>query len=237
MRDSAPSESPERVVEIELDLRDQSYPFVGLSETASCNVVLAKMLPRPDGRYAEYFTVSDDAGDRIETAVTQRETVSATRLRAKDGRCLYEFLVSGDCPAVSLAERGALPRRVRGEEGRGRIVAEVPARYDASAIVADFLDAHPDATPISKREKASIDPLFARTAFHRLLRTNLTDRQREVLQTAFEMGYYDWPRRHTGSEVADRLEISSATFSEHISAAERKLLTAIFQGVDSEPTH
>ncbi|WP_247729832.1 helix-turn-helix domain-containing protein [Halovivax limisalsi] len=229
MSDSTPGGAPGRVVEIELRLRDPSYPFVGASDAASCRVALAKLLPRPDDRYAEYFTVSDDADGRIETAVAQLETVSAARLETSEGRCLYEFLVSGDCPAVDLAKRGALPRQVIGDDGQGRIVAEVPARYDAGAIMAGFLSAHPDAAAVSKREKASIEPLFARSAIPRLLRSTLTDRQREVLEMAFEMGYYDWPRRHTGSEIADRLGISSATFSEHISAAERKLLAAIFE--------
>jgi len=36
---------------------------------------------------------------------------------------------------------------------------------------------------------------------------DLTNRQQEVLQTAFGMGYYEWPRDCTGQDVADELGI------------------------------
>lgn len=115
MPDSTPVATPGRVVEIEFCLRDPTYPHRRFGRGG---------LPRrpheatpPDDRYAEYFTVSDGAGDQIEAAVARRETVSATRLQTNDGHCLYEFLVSGDCPAVYLAKRGALPRQVIGDEG------------------------------------------------------------------------------------------------------------------------
>jgi len=42
------------------------------------------------------------------------------------------------------------------------------------------------------------------------------------------MGYYEWPRDCTGQDVADELGITSATFSEHVFAAERKILAFLF---------
>jgi len=52
----------------------------------------------------------------------------------------------------------------------------------------------------------------------------LTDRQREVLQRAHEMGYFEYPRDANASEVAAALDIQPSTFSEHLAAAQRKLL-------------
>ena len=70
------------------------------------------------------------------------------------------------------------------------------------------------------------------STFPRSLLDDLTERQREVLQTAFEMGYYEWPRDCTGRDVADELDITSATFSEHVFTAERKILTVMFGSSD-----
>ena len=67
------------------------------------------------------------------------------------------------------------------------------------------------------------------STFQQSLRNTLTDRQQEVLQIAFEMGYYEWPRECTAQNVADELGITSATFSEHIFTAERKILTFMFK--------
>jgi len=52
----------------------------------------------------------------------------------------------------------------------------------------------------------------------------LTDRQREVLQTAHEMGYFEYPRGANAGEVAAELDIGPSTFIEHLNAAQSKLL-------------
>lgn len=57
----------------------------------------------------------------------------------------------------------------------------------------------------------------------------LTDRQMEVLETAHEMGYFDHPRNANASDVAKELEINPTTFTEHLTAAQRKVLSSILQ--------
>jgi predicted DNA binding protein len=52
----------------------------------------------------------------------------------------------------------------------------------------------------------------------------LTDRQREVVATAHEMGYFEYPRDSNATEVADALDIEPSTFTEHLNAAQSKLL-------------
>lgn len=58
-------------------------------------------------------------------------------------------------------------------------------------------------------------------------RSQLTERQREVLEKAHTMGYFDHPKGANAGEVAAALDISTSTFSEHLSAAQSKLLDAI----------
>ncbi len=52
----------------------------------------------------------------------------------------------------------------------------------------------------------------------------LTDRQREVLRTAYGMGYFEYPRGANAGEVADALDIRPSTFTEHLNAAQSKIL-------------
>lgn len=63
----------------------------------------------------------------------------------------------------------------------------------------------------------------------RQLTDELTDRQEEVIRTAYEMGYYDVPRTVSTTEVADRLDLDDSTVSEHLQRAERNLLCQIFE--------
>lgn len=55
-------------------------------------------------------------------------------------------------------------------------------------------------------------------------RGRLTDRQREVLRTAYRMGYFEYPREANATEVADELGIGLSTLSEHLAAAQGKIL-------------
>jgi predicted DNA binding protein len=55
----------------------------------------------------------------------------------------------------------------------------------------------------------------------------LTDRQREVLQTAVEAGYYEVPRRATHQDVADQLGLSVGTVSEHLQKVEARVFGSL----------
>ena len=52
----------------------------------------------------------------------------------------------------------------------------------------------------------------------------LTDRQREALRTAYDMGYYEVPREATTEDVAAEFGVDSSTVAEHLQRAERNLL-------------
>lgn len=217
------------VVEIDLTVQNTDYPFVGVTEAGQCTVELANILPRPDARYAEIFNVFDAAATQIKRYTDSYETVEITCLTEYDDGSLVELLVSDGCPAYRLAELGALPRTVEGVDGRGRIVAEIPSRYDSPEITGRFLEEHPDFELTAKRTKDSHTAMLTPSTLQQPLLSELTERQQEVLQTAFEMGYYEWPRSCAGEDVAAELGISSATFSEHIFAAERKIFTFLFK--------
>lgn len=59
--------------------------------------------------------------------------------------------------------------------------------------------------------------------------SSLTRRQKEAVRAAYEMGYFDHPKRANASDVAERLDVAPSTFSEHLSAAERKILNSFFK--------
>lgn len=60
--------------------------------------------------------------------------------------------------------------------------------------------------------------------------TLLTDRQREAVVTAYEMGYFDIPRSSTHAEVADSLGISPPSLSERLRRAYSRLIEGFLKG-------
>ncbi|WP_123623281.1 bacterio-opsin activator domain-containing protein [Halorubrum sp. CSM-61] len=225
------------VVEIELTVRNEGYPFVGVSKEERCRVELANIVPRPEAQYAEFFNVLGTCPSRVTSHADAYEDVEPSLLSEYEDGGLVEFVVSGSCPAYRLAELGALPKTVEGVDGRGRVVAEIPMRYDPSAVTGRFLDEYPDFELLAKRTKEAHTAMLTPATLQQSVLDELTERQREVLRTAFEMGYYEWPRDCTGQDVADELGVASATFSEHVFAAERKILTFLFENADeTRPT-
>lgn len=54
--------------------------------------------------------------------------------------------------------------------------------------------------------------------------SSLSPRQAEVIERAYEAGYFDWPRRTDAETLATQLDISHATLLEHLRKGEKKLI-------------
>lgn len=58
-------------------------------------------------------------------------------------------------------------------------------------------------------------------------RSLLTERQREVLDAAIDLGYYSIPRRVTSRDVAEAVECAPSTASEHLRKIEARILSSL----------
>lgn len=61
-----------------------------------------------------------------------------------------------------------------------------------------------------------------------VLTTKLSPEQLAVLETAYDMGYFDVPRTASTEDIAEKLDIAQSTLSERLRVAERNLLTLIY---------
>ena len=58
---------------------------------------------------------------------------------------------------------------------------------------------------------------------------SLTDRQREIVRTAYSMGYYEVPREASTEDIASEVELDSSTVAEHLQRAEHNLLSQLLR--------
>lgn|GEM_PF-1151763 len=63
----------------------------------------------------------------------------------------------------------------------------------------------------------------------RLGRKEMTARQEELLKVAYELGFYEFPKRITLKILSERLGVSPGTLSEILRRAQKNLLTAYFK--------
>lgn len=113
------------------------------------------------------------------------------------------------------------PLRYERGEKRLQIVALESAHI--STFYQDLVEDGKQVTVQSKRKIQAVDrnqPLIAPNN----LVAEFTRRQRQVIETAYEDGYYNIPRGTTTANIADKLGISRRTVEEHLRRAERKVM-------------
>jgi predicted DNA binding protein len=59
--------------------------------------------------------------------------------------------------------------------------------------------------------------------------TQITEKQREAIETALEQGYYENPRQASLSDLADELGVTDSAVSQRLGAAETKLVKSMFE--------
>lgn len=123
----------------------------------------------------------------------------------------------GASPAIQ--QNNGVLRRQNRIGRRGRVYNILAFQHeDLTSIISDFRS-YGTVTVESLTEFPGNDP-------------NLTDRQREVVKTALEEGYFEWPREITSEELAEKLGITRGTCLEHLRKAESKLLQEAIDSVD-----
>ncbi|EMA70744.1 response regulator receiver modulated GAF sensor protein [Halorubrum aidingense JCM 13560] len=140
----------------------------------------------------------------------------------------------GETLIPALAKHGFLVTEVTIADGEFQFVVEVPPGRDKHRLVELVQDHYADATLRAQWTVSRDEPAIA--DFHSAFENQLTEKQRAVLKTAFHAGYFDWPRKSTGEEVADLLGVTQATFSEHFRGAERTLFEAVFETTAGDGT-
>ena len=93
--------------------------------------------------------------------------------------------------------------------------------FGPSSAIQSALEEIPEPITVSVTEIGSL------AAVPGALETTLSDRQREAIQAAVELGYYDIPRTATQEDIASAIGCAPPTAAEHLQKAESKLLRSV----------
>ena len=214
------------VVELEFALHDREIFTVDLTARTDCRVTLDGIVERSDGTLVEFVTITGTDPETVLSLAADREDIDAKLMREHEGECVFQFL-SAASSTTSLADMGGVIREGSAEGGEGRLVFELPQEADVRAIVEAITGQYADAELLAQRERERTSTRG--TEFRAALDDALTDRQEEVLKTAYLSGFFEWPRENKGEEIAASLDISGPTFHEHIRTGQRKLVESFFE--------
>lgn len=93
--------------------------------------------------------------------------------------------------------------------------------FGPSSAIQSAIEEIPEPITVSVTEIGSL------AAVPSAVESTLSDRQREAIQAAVELGYYDIPRRATQEDIASAISCAPPTVAEHLQKAESKLLRSV----------
>ncbi|MBV0925858.1 helix-turn-helix domain-containing protein [Halomicroarcula limicola] len=202
-------------------------PVAEASERAGERVTdVARTSLRGDGAITEEFRLPAHAS--VEETIPDLDAVATT-----ESETIYRFErdAASDC-VCEVVERIAGPATdVRAEDGTLFVTVVVEELATVRTVV-ERLRAAFDGVRVRRLTAAGDTD----DAVASLSGEGLTGRQREVVRTAYEMGYFEYPKGANAGDVADALGICRSTFAEHVAAAIGKLFEARFDADAVTPT-
>ena len=175
------------------------------------------------GSAIPYFWVWGEGLDTFEAELEGYPEVSAiTRLESVEGGALYRIEWDVDDPVVECVQRaGGTLMDANGTAERWKLTVWFESGDDAST----FLECcHARGVPVEVERFHSIDSEVESDP------PAVTPAQREALVVAYENGYFEGPREITQTELADRLDVSTA-------AAGRRLRRGVANLVERQLLH
>ena len=138
----------------------------------------------------------------------------------------FETPCHGDSPFTVLDRHGIPAAETTIRDGRLIVTFHAADLPTLRSVLDGFQESCPDMKVLQLLQSSSTPE---ESDLVTVDRSDLTERQREVLTAAYEAGYFDHPKGANAGEVADSLDIDRSTFSEHVAAAQRKLLSTVLE--------
>jgi hypothetical protein len=138
----------------------------------------------------------------------------------------YTTEVAAECVCPSFCRDGCVPDVLAVENGS----LTIGAYADSRATLATAMEAVRErAAQVHLKRLTTAAPPTEDQSWRTAAMdsVSLTDKQREAVQAAVEMGYYDSPRDASLGDLADRLGVSRSALSQRLTAVETKLITEL----------
>lgn len=223
-----------RATELEFEIQDRSCFFLQFAQNTNSVLELETIVPRDDGTSEILVTVRQASRKRLLEEAKTAPSIARARPVEANGDPLVQLEFTEPYIATKLADQGMRVRNIAADSSKCRVTVAVPPTLDVRRAVETVTETYPGSDLVAKRERKS--PSDSNESLTNHLLEGLTTRQRDVIETAYRMGYFDSPKRASGQEIADELGLSSSTFHQHVRAAERKLFETLLAEYSNDLT-
>jgi|GEM_PF-678268 len=207
---------------IEMEFQSTSHGAYPLDVAAEHDCVLRRSGGVDIGdEVLEYVTVEGATPEAVLSDLTAHDVVVDGRVIRADGDRGVVELRATDSYQTILLDVGVRTVDTVADGDQITITVEAPPDAEPRTVL-DTLSEHAPGFELVVKQSRDRQPTDE--SADASLRDELTDRQHEVLRSAYLAGYYEWPRDTTAEQLADTLDIASSTLHQHLRRAERNLL-------------
>ncbi|WP_436347901.1 PAS domain S-box protein [Natronorubrum sp. FCH18a] len=216
----------ETLVELTIDLEGGDDVLSRIATKTGATVTYEGLGADSGSETVLFFETDGVAPADVRAVLDDLVSVTDARLVTEsDDQCLFEASVTGDVVASRLVRHGASPRSITADGDRMAVTVDVSTTTDVREFVEMLAERY---TSVDLQSRQHV-----RRATHTRQVTSLfddlTDRQLEVLRTAYLAGFFEWPRESTGEEIAEMLEVTQPTVNRHLRIGQQRLLAQLFE--------
>ncbi|EMA55791.1 helix-turn-helix domain-containing protein [Halococcus thailandensis] len=206
---------------VEFTIGDREIPLVALSRALSDSTTLemTTVIPRNETEVLCVVSTSDSSKEELLDAVSTVDAIRSIDVYKTNDPLRCGVIIEKPIPELTVAEHGAHFERTSIVDGQANILIHLGENTSAKRIETGLGDGYRNVSMTMVQTNPS-EEASERGNDH----TPLTDRQQQVLKLAFQLGYFERPRGKNAEEIATMLDISRSTFTQHLRAAQRKIL-------------
>ena len=212
-------------VSLTLRIHNSNDVFAKLSSRFSTDVYIKNISTISSNKYLVHITAENIDPANVVDFVDDTAAIEAIQHISDSDPALFEVITRDEWIAPRISRLGANLQFVKISDRNCRLTVSIPRDRELKSFINQLRDRYPDADLEAKRKEApNLSP-----PWEQLVDKNLTDRQREILTTAYYSGFFEDSRKRNGTEIANSLDISQPAFSKQLRAAQNKLFTSIFE--------
>jgi HTH-type transcriptional regulator, bacterioopsin transcriptional activator and related proteins len=215
------------VTEIELELTTDSI-LCRLADRLQARVSFEGAALQSDGSALVFVAVEPSVEDPVDTLIDGVDDVAV--IAETESQTLVQLRITGPFLGTIIGNHGGTLREFVCGNDENRALVDVPNGVEVRDVLSDINRRGLSASLVARREQPSTDVSELDAPARNAMLEQLTARQREVVQTAYYGGFFEWPRQTTGEDIASSLDISAPAFHKHVRSSEQKVFAELFEG-------
>lgn len=203
-----------------------------IARDADCTITYQSHTIEPSGQSRVLFTAEGIPIEDVKTvleglhAVEEYSLVTETEGEGEESP-LFVATATGSLLVDGLVRHGGNPREIVATPEQTVATVDLPLEVEVREYVETLADRF---GPVELDSRRTVERELRTQTGHRSdLFDSLTDRQLEVLRTAYFGGFFEWPRESTGEEIANLLDVSQPTVNRHLRLGQQTLLAELFE--------